>query len=265
MIVVNPLAGVVTSSYDLERVHPTLRDEQGRRRVVPHLGSDAAGRPRGITHPIVAPVDGTVLAAYGSWQHDSPTERRRRRYLARLTGNHVVIEAGNGHRFYLGHLERVHVTPGQHVRAGDVIGTQGATGDVSGAHLHLEVWVDGQPVDPEPYFATAGAPLGTGPTDRGAVIMARLDPDDYTAIAKHVWAHGPKGRNAWDILDRTNQAVGRLDGAVPRLAAALGDLAKTVAGLPGAILGALTPSGRPLAEVVDKTNHAVGRLEGESR
>lgn len=155
MQLVNPLAGVITSGYDLNRMHPTLH------RIVPHYGTDLAGRPRGGTHPVHAAADGTVHAVRGNW----PSGKA---YLARLTGNYVVLEhakiGGKTFRTYYGHLDRVDVKPGQRVKAGDVIGTQGATGDVDGAHLHLEVWLGGYTTDPEPFFAGYGVLLGSGPT-----------------------------------------------------------------------------------------------------
>ncbi len=51
------------------------------------------------------------------------------------------------------------IAPGVRVRQGDVIGTVGTTGSATGPHLHYEVWVDGEPVDP----------LGTGLRQAGLV------------------------------------------------------------------------------------------------
>lgn len=262
MKLVNPLAGVVTSGYDLTRRHPVLRNSDGSKRVVPHLGADLAGRPRdGREHPIHAAAAGTVVDVRTEWPGGDAI-------LARLTGKGCLIKHAplNGRTLhtYYGHLSTVRVRSGQEVSAGQVIGLEGATGDVSGAHLHLEVWLDGKPVDPAPFFASRGVLLGAGPTSKGD-IMATLDSDDLTAIAKHVWAHGPEGRNAWDVLDRTNQAVGRLDVLVPKIAASVADVVRAVLGLPGAVWAHLTPSGRPAGEVIDKTNHAAGRLEERSR
>jgi murein DD-endopeptidase MepM/ murein hydrolase activator NlpD len=48
----------------------------------------------------------------------------------------VVIDDGNGYRSLYAHLEGVTVHPGKHVRAGQVIGYEGATGSATGCHLH---------------------------------------------------------------------------------------------------------------------------------
>jgi murein DD-endopeptidase MepM/ murein hydrolase activator NlpD len=53
---------------------------------------------------------------------------------------------------HYGHLSRVGVSPGQHVRRGDVIGYVGNTGRSTGYHLHYEVLVDGQAVNPLAYI-----------------------------------------------------------------------------------------------------------------
>lgn len=61
------------------------------------------------------------------------------------------------------HLSSVAVTPGQHVKQGSLLGLSGATGNVSGPHLHVEVRVNKLPTDPAAFFfATPGVP-GTSP------------------------------------------------------------------------------------------------------
>ena len=50
--------------------------------------------------------------------------------------------------FTSGVLEKILVQPGDQVETGETIGMVGATGRVTGAHLHWEVWVGGVPVDP---------------------------------------------------------------------------------------------------------------------
>ena len=49
------------------------------------------------------------------------------------------------------------VSKGQPVAAGDVIGTVGNAGTSTGAHLHLETWIDGERVDPWIFLAERGA------------------------------------------------------------------------------------------------------------
>ena len=56
-----------------------------------------------------------------------------------------------------GHLSRLNVAEGQTVHKGDVIGFVGSTGRSTGPHLHYEVRVDGEAVNPIPYMqSTAG-------------------------------------------------------------------------------------------------------------
>jgi murein DD-endopeptidase MepM/ murein hydrolase activator NlpD len=50
------------------------------------------------------------------------------------------------------------IAPGTPVAAGEVIGQVGMTGRAHGAHVHFEVRIDGQPVDPKPYLALAPCP-----------------------------------------------------------------------------------------------------------
>ena len=65
-----------------------------------------------------------------------------------LTGNTVVVEHAPGVYSVYFHLSRALVKPGQRVLADDKIGLSGATGLVTGPHLHWEVRVGGVPVDP---------------------------------------------------------------------------------------------------------------------
>jgi murein DD-endopeptidase MepM/ murein hydrolase activator NlpD len=73
-------------------------------------------------------------------------------------GNMVEIDHGNNLATRYGHMSAVLVEEGQEVKAGAVIGRIGSTGRSTGPHLHYEVRVDGEPVDPE-RFLQAGAPL----------------------------------------------------------------------------------------------------------
>jgi murein DD-endopeptidase MepM/ murein hydrolase activator NlpD len=75
-------------------------------------------------------------------------------------GNMVEIDHGHGLTARFGHLARIAVRPGQRVAAGDVIGSVGSTGRSTGAHLHYETRIDGEPVDPQ-RFLDAGAVLAT--------------------------------------------------------------------------------------------------------
>jgi murein DD-endopeptidase MepM/ murein hydrolase activator NlpD len=73
-------------------------------------------------------------------------------------GDMVEIDHGNGLATRYGHMSEILVEEGQEVKAGAVLGRLGSTGRSTGPHLHYEVRVDGEPVDPE-RFLHAGAPL----------------------------------------------------------------------------------------------------------
>jgi murein DD-endopeptidase MepM/ murein hydrolase activator NlpD len=73
-------------------------------------------------------------------------------------GNMVEIDHGDGLSTRYGHLSAILVRVGQTVGAGEEIGRVGTTGRSTGPHLHYEVRIDGQPVDPM-RFVRAGETL----------------------------------------------------------------------------------------------------------
>lgn len=95
--------------------------------------SSAAGQP------IKAPADGIVAKA--EW--------------ANGYGNVVYLAHGYGYSTRYGHLSSFSVKPGQKVRRGDVVGYVGSTGRSTGPHLHYEVRVNNDPVNPLAYILNA--------------------------------------------------------------------------------------------------------------
>jgi murein DD-endopeptidase MepM/ murein hydrolase activator NlpD len=73
-------------------------------------------------------------------------------------GNLVEIDSGNGLATRYAHLSSIDVVQGQSVAAGTIVGHIGETGRATGPHLHYEVRIDGEPVDPE-RFLRAGQTL----------------------------------------------------------------------------------------------------------
>lgn len=98
-----------------------------------HTGIDIAA-PEGT--PIKAAAAGTVI--YASWM--------------RGYGNLTVIDHGGGLATAYAHQSRLATSVGQSVAQGEVIGYVGSTGHSTGPHLHFEVRVNGEPVDPLGYL-----------------------------------------------------------------------------------------------------------------
>ncbi|MBP2683319.1 MAG: Peptidase [Deltaproteobacteria bacterium] len=68
-------------------------------------------------------------------------------------GSAVVIDHGEGITTLYGHLATICVRSGETLPAGAVIGTVGRSGNASTFHLHFELRVDGEAVDPVPYLS----------------------------------------------------------------------------------------------------------------
>jgi murein DD-endopeptidase MepM/ murein hydrolase activator NlpD len=123
---ISPARGWITSTFGY-RTSPFT----GVREL--HRGLDIAARMR---TPVIAPADGQVLFAGD-----------RSGY-----GISVTVRHGFGLETIYGHLAEVLVKPGQRVTRGTRLGLIGNTGRSTGPHLHYQVQVNGQPVDPQNYM-----------------------------------------------------------------------------------------------------------------
>lgn len=74
-------------------------------------------------------------------------------------GYAVIVQHPDGSEAIYGHSSTVNVKEGQQVKAGDQLGLVGNTGHAYGSHLHLEVHVNGQPLDPVPWLADRGVDI----------------------------------------------------------------------------------------------------------
>lgn len=117
-----PAPGTPNSNFGLRSVF----NGQARN---PHAGVDYAGP---VGQPIAAPDFGTVVLAKDLY----------------FTGNTVIVDHGAGLFSLFAHLSSVGVTAGQAVEPGAVVGLLGATGRVTGPHLHWAVRLHGARVDP---------------------------------------------------------------------------------------------------------------------
>jgi len=100
-----------------------------------HLGLDLASTAHA---PVPAPNSGRVV--FSGWMS--------------LYGNAVIIDHGYGVLSLCGHMSTIDVAADDRVTKGDRIGTSGATGLAGGDHLHLEIFLHGQSVDPMEWLDT---------------------------------------------------------------------------------------------------------------
>jgi murein DD-endopeptidase MepM/ murein hydrolase activator NlpD len=110
-----------------------LRTDPFTGRLAPHPGLDF---PAPRMTPVFATAEGVVAYAGPRGTY----------------GNIIEIDHGHGLRTRFAHLASLTVRVGQHVDPRQQIGAIGSTGRSTGPHLHYEVWVDGQPKDPEAFL-----------------------------------------------------------------------------------------------------------------
>ena len=121
----NPVEGEVSMNFG-KREHPITKE------VKEHNGVDIKA-PEGTN--VVSSITGTVTDV----GYDSEK------------GNYIVVENGNVKTLYA-QLATTSVNKGDKITAKQSIGTVGKTGNATGAHLHFEVMVDGEYVDPAEYI-----------------------------------------------------------------------------------------------------------------
>lgn len=111
-----------------------VRSDPFRQAAAMHAGIDLAA-PTGT--PIYATADGVVLRA--GWNSGG-------------YGNLVEIDHGRGIVTRYGHMSKVIVQPGTRITRGQQVGFVGSTGRSTGPHLHYEVRIDNNPVNPIPFM-----------------------------------------------------------------------------------------------------------------
>ncbi|MCF0220787.1 MAG: M23 family metallopeptidase [Fibrobacter sp.] len=113
-----PVVGIVSKKYSEDNEH---------------LGTDFSAKSG---NPIFASGSGVVLSAGRDGE----------------LGNTIVIDHKNGYVSSYSHLKEIRTKKGRTVNKGEVIGTNGETGNASGPHLHYSITKDGKPLDPESLF-----------------------------------------------------------------------------------------------------------------
>ncbi len=125
-VLFRPVPGGVSSGFGY-RIHPIYGDSRL------HTGWDMNA---GCNEQIRAAGEGRVI--FSGWRGGY--------------GNAIIIDHGGGMATLYAHQNRLDVGYGAPVATGDIIGLIGSTGTSTSCHLHFEVRINGNPVDPTPYL-----------------------------------------------------------------------------------------------------------------
>ncbi|UCF18468.1 MAG: peptidoglycan DD-metalloendopeptidase family protein [Gemmatimonadota bacterium] len=136
LVWVDPMPGARITSW----FGPALNPFTGQ--GAQHRGIDLAGA---AGSPVLAAAAGVVEEATVEYSGGSQN------------GTVVILDHGAGIKSFYSHLDELRVGVGESVPAGALIAIQGSTGKVTGAHLHLEIWVAGEPRDPALYIRELSA------------------------------------------------------------------------------------------------------------
>lgn len=126
-----PTSGNLTTGYGVRRYYNGVFAEDYFHRGLDY-GADTG-------KPVIAPAAGRI----------SLIGRANQRF--NILGNTVGIDHGQGLLSIMLHLSRIEVQEGDFVEAGQVVGRVGATGAVTGPHLHWGLYVHGLSIDPVPW------------------------------------------------------------------------------------------------------------------
>lgn len=128
------IEAAVSSGFDLKRIHPITN------LIAPHFGTDYAV-PVGTEIRSIA--DGVV------------TKSRYNRFA----GHYINIRHSNGTMSRYLHLSKRRVRVGERISKGQIIGKSGNSGRTTGPHLHVELLIDGVPVDYEHHIQKDAATI----------------------------------------------------------------------------------------------------------
>lgn len=122
-LAVNPVSGHITSRFGSREV---IRDHE-------HKGLDIATK---TGTPIKAVATGTIIhsGTMGGY------------------GNLIIIDHGKGVKTYYGHCSELYVKNGETVKAGQIIAAVGSTGNSTGSHLHFEIRLNNEILNPLKYL-----------------------------------------------------------------------------------------------------------------
>ncbi len=122
----------------------------GSRWGTKHRGIDIAGS--GIKNAkITAANSGEVIYVYNGCDHNYGKKKGKWCGCGGGFGNYCIVDHGGGYTTVYGHAKEIVVKKGQKVTTGDLLGYVGTTGNSTGYHLHFEIRVDGDRLDPESF------------------------------------------------------------------------------------------------------------------
>lgn len=184
-----------SGSHTFNRVYPYGTTNNGRLQV--HHGIDLVNT---TGTPVLAAADGTVIYAGDDYTTQFAPQTNYYGYLVIIQHNFLSAEQLPVFTLY-GHLSYVGAQAGQVVRAGDMIGSVGASGIARGPHLHFEVRVG----DPFNFDATRNPELWLHPYPSQGLLVGRLVYADGTparGVALRVIA-GEVVRSTYSYTDET--------------------------------------------------------------
>ncbi|MBQ7288759.1 MAG: peptidoglycan DD-metalloendopeptidase family protein [Clostridia bacterium] len=171
---------IMTSDYGMRTL-----TVNGKTQTKLHKGVDLVGGGHTLDY-VIAFADGTVKAA---------------KYQSSM-GYYVQIDHGNGYVTRYMHMKKGSLTvkAGQAVKKGQVLGYMGATGNVTGAHLHFDICINGEYIDPKPYL-------------KGEKAFVKASSNKYSEAIKEFQAAAikdgikmKKGANGWWGAESENAA-----------------------------------------------------------
>jgi murein DD-endopeptidase MepM/ murein hydrolase activator NlpD len=146
----------------------TLSSAFGYRRA-PTRGASRMHKGLDIPGPVGTPIYATADAIVGRAQ------------WVRGYGKYVELEHGNAIETRYGHMSALNVYSGQRVRKGEIIGYMGSTGRSTGSHLHYEVRIGGEAVNPSSFLATVNSATVNSASEQAKQLQA-MQQVDSTAI-----------------------------------------------------------------------------------
>ena len=167
-----------------------------------HAGIDIAPLRGKSRVPIYAAYAGTVIKA-------------GRNVVPGRTGNGVFIRSPDGEYQYYGHLSRIDVKVGDKVALGEHIGLMGATGNVTGEHLHFEVWGrDEKTRNPRVDFNAHGVTPGSTTGQRRTTKVTQVNGFGKLGSFYPYRIDGEAGARTWAALQAFLKDRGHYDRAI---------------------------------------------------